>query len=113
MYEARYHALHALLEITLTVDTCFKTKNKRRYVRCKVAPLSCAERNGLAVVSSLKRLSFHLFRVDRLIQLPYSLARPDLERIRRFRQETVKGGLNMRKELEARALRLQKPKGLV
>jgi hypothetical protein len=45
-----------------------------------------------------KRLSFHLFRVDRLIQLPYGLARPDLERIRRFRRETVKGGLNMRKE---------------
>jgi hypothetical protein len=64
-------------------------------------------------VSSLKRLSFHLFRVDRLIQLPYGLARPDLERIRRFRRETVKGGLNMRKELEARALRLQKLKGSV
>jgi hypothetical protein len=60
-----------------------------------------------------KRLSFHLFRVDRLIQLPYGLARPDWERIRRFRRETVKGGLNMRKELEARALRLQKPNGLV
>lgn len=64
-------------------------------------------------MSSLKRLSFHLFRVDRLIQLPYGLARPDLERIRRFRRETVKGGLNMRKELEARALRLQKLKGSV
>jgi hypothetical protein len=37
----------------------------------------------------------------------------DLERIRRFRRETVKGGLNTRKKLEARALRLQKPKGLV
>jgi hypothetical protein len=49
----------------------------------------------------------------RLIQLPYGLARPDLERIRRFRRETVKGGLNMRKELEARALRLRKPNGLV
>jgi hypothetical protein len=34
-------------------------------------------------------------------------------RIRRFRRETVKGGLNMRKELEARAVRLQKPNGLV
>jgi hypothetical protein len=38
---------------------------------------------------------------------------PDLERIRRSRRETVKGGLNMRKELEAQALRLKKPKGLV